>query len=100
MTLFQRLIATPDAAGGLCRTCTWGTVRAGFFRDEAETFCRLISPGKRLRFAVRDCTDYCDRRMPVSAPPGERKYGFVTEIKLESAELRSTPDKTPESSTR
>jgi hypothetical protein len=92
MTLFQRLTFTPGTAGGLCRTCTWGTVRAGFFRDEAESFCRLINPGKRLRFAVRDCTDYCDRRVPASVPPGERKYGFVTEIKLESGEIRSTPD--------
>jgi len=92
MTLFQRLTATPSAAGGLCRTCTWGTVRAGFFSGEAETFCRLINPGKRLRYVVRDCTDYCDRRVPVSAQPGERKYGFVTEIKLESSEIRSAPD--------
>ena len=91
MTLFQRFIATCDAGGGLCRTCTWGTIRAGFFRDETETFCRLVNPGKRLRFAVRDCTDYCDRRVPVSAAPGERKYGFVTEIRLDSDAARATP---------
>jgi hypothetical protein len=66
MTLFQQLIYAPDAAGGLCRTCTWGTVRAGFFRGEAETFCRLVGPRSRVRFAVRDCIDYCDRRAPVS----------------------------------
>jgi hypothetical protein len=94
MTLFQRLTATPGAAGGLCRTCTWGTVRTGFFRGEVETFCRLINPGKGLRYVVRDCTDYCDRRLPVSAQPGERKYGFVREIKLESGEIRSSTDET------
>ncbi len=91
MALFQRLTATSSAAGGLCRTCTWGTVRAGFFRDETETFCRLINPGKRLRFAVRDCTDYCDRRVPANATPGERKYGFVSEIRLNSDESHSAP---------
>ncbi len=92
MTLFQRPTPTPGTSGGLCRTCTWGTVRAGFFRGELETFCRLINPAKPLRYVVRDCTDYCDRRVPVSVPPGERKYGFVTEIKLESGEIRSTRD--------
>jgi len=100
MTLFQRLFPTPGAAGGLCRTCTWGTVRAGFFRGEAEIFCRLINPGKRVRFVVRDCTDYCDRRAPVSVPPGERKYGFVTEIKLESGEIRRTPDNSAKPTTK
>ena len=88
MTLFQRLIYAPNAAGGLCRTCTWGTVRVGFFRGEAEAFCRLVGPEARVRFAVRDCTDYCDRRVPVTAT-GERRYGFVTEIKLEAGEIRA-----------
>ena len=89
--LFQRLIYAPNAAGGLCRTCTWGTVRAGFFKGETESFCRLVGPQARVRFAVRDCTDYCDRRVSVTAT-GERRYGFVTEIKLESGEIRVTPD--------
>ncbi len=99
MTLFQRIIYHPNAAGGLCRTCSWGTVRAGFFRGEAETFCRLVGPGSRVRFAVRDCTDYCDRRMPVTAS-GERKYGFVTEIKLESGKIDNTPEKFTEPTTK
>ncbi len=99
MTLFQRINYHPHAASGLCRTCSWGTVRVGFFRGEAETFCRLVGPGERVRFAVRDCTDYCDRRVPVTAS-GERKYGFVTEIKLESGEIRGTPEKVTELTTK
>jgi hypothetical protein len=98
MTLFQRMIYYPDAAGGLCRTCTWGTVRVGFSRGEAETFCRIVGPHARVRFAVRDCTDYCDRRVQVTASD-ERKYGFVTEIKLESGEIR-IPDELAEPKTK
>lgn len=99
MMLLNRLIYAPDAANGLCRTCSWGTVRAGFFRSEVEAFCRLVSPVMRLRFAVRDCTDYCDRRVPVT-PSDERRYGFVTEIKLESGEIRATSGETAETTTK
>jgi hypothetical protein len=48
---------------------------------------------------VRDCTDYCDRRVQVTATD-ERKYGFVTEIKLESGEIRSIPDEYTELTSR
>ena len=96
MTIFNRLMYAPNAAGGLCRTCTWGTVRAGFFSGEGEAFCRLVGPGARVRFAVRDCTDYCDRRVQITAT-GERRFGFVTEIKLESGEIRVGTAETTES---
>jgi hypothetical protein len=87
VTLFNRLFYAPNASGGLCRTCSWGTVRVGLFSGQAETFCRLVGPEARVRYVVRDCTDYGDRRVPVSET-GERRYGFVTEIKLESGEIR------------
>jgi hypothetical protein len=87
------------SAGGLCRTCTWGTVRVGFFNGETETLCRLVGPQMRVRFTVRDCTDYCDRRVPMTAT-GERRYGFVTEIKLEPGEIRVTADEEKEPTTK
>ncbi len=93
MKFIRRFIYAPEAATGLCRTCTWGTVRAGFSRGESETFCRLVGPESRVRFAVRDCTDYCDRRVQVSVSD-ERRFGFVTEIKLESGEIRAVPEET------
>jgi len=99
MTLFQRIIYHPDSAGGLCRTCSWGTVRVGFFRGEAEIFCRLVGLGSRLRFAVRDCTDYCDRCAPVTAL-GERKYSFMTGIKRKSGEISDSPEKVTELTTK
>ncbi len=82
MTLFTKLIYSPDAATGLCRTCTWGTVRRGFRPAEAEVFCRLVGPCARVPYAVRECTSYIDRRAPQTAAEA-RRYGFVTEIKLE-----------------
>jgi hypothetical protein len=42
MTLFQRMIYYPDAAGGLCRTCTWGTVRVGYFRGRRKRFAGYL----------------------------------------------------------
>jgi hypothetical protein len=72
----------PGAAVGLCSTCAWGTVRRGFAAGEVETFCRLVGPNSRVRYAVRQCTDYSDRRVkPASSET--RRYGFITEIQLE-----------------
>lgn len=83
MSLIRTLIYAPGAAVGLCSTCVWGTVRKGFEPSQAETFCRLIGPNSRVRYAVRECTGYCDRRVKPAATMNEtRRYGFVTEIKL------------------
>jgi hypothetical protein len=92
MTLFRLLLYTPEAATGLCRTCTWGTVRKGFRENEAEAFCRLIGPNSPVRYAVRECTDYCDRRVTVTATSEARRYGFVSEIRLDAEEIRSASE--------
>ena len=81
MNIIRRLVYAPGAAVGLCSTCSWGTVRKGFIGGEAETFCRLVGPNSRVRYAVRECTGYADRRLePPSAEA--RRIGFVTEIRL------------------
>jgi hypothetical protein len=93
MFRFRLFIAAPDAVTGLCRTCTWGTVRKGFRPAEAEVFCRLVGPNSRVKFPVRECSDYFDRRVKV-AVNDSRRYGFVTEIKLEDgSEVRVGPAK-------
>jgi hypothetical protein len=91
MTLIRLLRYAPEAASGLCATCTWGTVRKGFRENEAEAFCRLIGPNSRVRYAVRECSDYCDRRVPMTASEA-RRYGFVTEIRLDAEEIRSASE--------
>jgi hypothetical protein len=63
----------------LCATCIWGTVRTGEREKDTQTFCRLINSSAVVPFPVRSCTDYSDRRAPMSqTKPDERKYGFVT----------------------
>jgi hypothetical protein len=54
MTLIRLLRYAPEAATGLCATCTWGTVRKGFRENEAEAFCRLVGPNSRVPYAVRE----------------------------------------------
>lgn len=87
MTLIRVLRYAPEAATGLCATCTWGTVRKGFREDEAEAFCRLVGPNARVRYAVRECNDYSDRRVLMTASEA-RRYGFVTEIRLDAEAIR------------
>ena len=87
MSLIRVLRLAPEATTGLCRNCSWGTVRKGFRENEAEAFCRLVGPNARVRFAVRECSDYCDRSVRMSASEARRRYGFVTAIKLEAEEV-------------
>jgi hypothetical protein len=98
MTLIDRLQFSPEAITGLCRTCAWATARRGFRPAEAEVFCRIVGPNSRVRYAVRECSSYIDRRAQAAAPPPTegrseaRRYGFVTEIKLEdSSEVKTEP---------
>jgi len=72
-----------DAGLGLCATCAWGTTRKGYQAEELEIFCRLMSPNGPVPFAVRECTDYTDRRVsPMERKADQRRFGFVTEIPL------------------
>jgi hypothetical protein len=69
----------------LCATCSWGTVRKGHRNGEAETFCRLIGPSSLVPFAIRECSGYCDRRVPsetAEAKSTDRRFGFVTTLTL------------------
>lgn len=81
MNLIRRLLYAPGVAAGLCSTCVWGTVRKGFDACDAETFCRLVGPNARVRYAVWECTGYSDRRVGPAAAE-TRRIGFVTEIRL------------------
>jgi hypothetical protein len=98
MTLIRRLRLAPEAGTGLCRSCSWATVRKGFRVGEAETFCRLVGPKARVRYAVRECSDYCDRQVMVAESTAARRYGFVTEIKLEETEILAVADESKQSS--
>ncbi len=84
MTVIRWRSFARNAGLGLCATCTWGTARKDYQAKELEIFCRLISPNGLVPFAVRECTDYTDRRVSPAEPKAdERRYGFVTEIHLQ-----------------
>jgi hypothetical protein len=54
---------TPEGCESLCRTCTRGHIIAGFRASELEVFCRTFYIEREIRFPVRECTFYEDRRL-------------------------------------
>lgn len=54
---------TPEGCESLCRTCTRGHVISGFRTSEEEVFCRFFFVEREIRFPVRECTFYEDRRI-------------------------------------
>ncbi|HZS72195.1 MAG TPA: hypothetical protein VFA13_10180 [Candidatus Acidoferrum sp.] len=83
MSVVRWRVFTVPKSPGLCATCTWGLVRAGFRANQEETFCRLVTPNALVSFPVSRCTEYVDRRATVlEGKPEGRKIGFVTELKL------------------
>lgn len=83
MTVIRWKFFAANTGAGLCGSCVWGTVRKGFRAKELEIFCRVITPNGLVPFAVRECTDYTDRCIPVAeSKPEERRYGFVTVLSL------------------
>jgi hypothetical protein len=53
---------TPEGQS-LCRTCASGHIIAGFRASELEVFCRTFYIEREIRFPVRECTFYEDRRL-------------------------------------
>lgn len=58
------LVITKPADGeSLCRTCYWAHTQKGYRESEEITFC-CFGPMRRVKFRVRDCTDYFNRTLP------------------------------------
>lgn len=79
----------PEAPrGSLCSLCVYGGVVRGHSENEQITICRRYWDPIAIRFAVKDCSEYADRRLPdvedmkkvawmlVTNKPG-RTLGFV-----------------------
>lgn len=47
----------------MCKTCTRGHIITGFRATEQEVFCRTFYIEREIRFPVRECTFYEDRRL-------------------------------------
>jgi hypothetical protein len=54
---------TPEGCESLCRTCTRGHIITGFRATEEEVFCRTFYIEREIRFPVRECTFYEDKRL-------------------------------------
>jgi hypothetical protein len=54
---------TPEGYQSLCKTCTRGHIISGFRATEEEVFCRTFYIEREIRFPVRECTFYEDRRL-------------------------------------
>lgn len=78
---------TPFSGVSLCDTCTRAHVARGYSVSDKIVVCRAVEPAHRVRFSVRDCSDYIDRTRQnlwemeriawVIAPRGpKRKAGF------------------------
>ena len=47
----------------MCRTCSRGHIITGFRASEQEVYCRTFYIEREIRFPVRECTFYEDRRL-------------------------------------
>lgn len=54
---------TPLHGESLCKTCTWAHWQKGFRESEEIVFCDW-GPLRRVPFAVAECTQYTDTRIP------------------------------------
>jgi hypothetical protein len=54
---------TPEGYESLCKTCTRGHIISGFRATEEEVFCRTFYIEREIRFPVRECTFYEDKRL-------------------------------------
>jgi hypothetical protein len=53
----------PEGCESLCRTCKRGHIISGFRATEEEVFCRTFYIEREIRFPVRECTFYEDKRL-------------------------------------
>ena len=83
----QLIIVTKPADGqSLCRSCYWSHVQSGYRESEEDVFC-CFGPMRRVRFKVRDCTDFFNKNLPtreqmekialiIPVEPHRKRIGF------------------------
>jgi hypothetical protein len=58
------VVNQPIYVDPLCRKCKYAHVERGYNAGEERLLCGLNGALILLEFAVRDCTDYIERRVP------------------------------------
>jgi hypothetical protein len=61
-----------------CDTCASARIVRGYVADEKITFCNRATEPVRIPFAVSECSDYYDKRVPFNGPV--RKVGFSAAV--------------------
>jgi hypothetical protein len=90
---------TPEGCESLCRTCKHGHIITGFRATEEDVFCRIFYIEREIRFPVRECTFYADRRLASkedmediawklrsTTTKPSRSLGFVSAVQLQESE--------------
>ncbi len=63
MVKIRVIDGTPEGCTSLCRTCTRAHIITGFRATEEEVFCRYFYLERQIRFPVRECSFYEDKRI-------------------------------------
>jgi hypothetical protein len=63
MVKIRVIDGTPEGTEFLCRTCTRAHIIKGFCATEEEVFCRYFYLERQIRFPVRECSFYEDKRL-------------------------------------
>jgi hypothetical protein len=93
----------PEGCESLCRTCTRGHIITGFRATEEEVYCRTFYIEREIRFPVRECTFYEDKRLASKEDMEEiawrlrstttkpsQSLGFVNAAQLQEIESEDT----------
>lgn len=78
MVTLKVLGGTPSGTDSLCRSCSRGHVIKGFRAAEEEIFCRFFYIEREIRFAVRECTFFEDRRLASKSEMEEIAWFLTT----------------------
>ena len=63
MVTIRVIGGTPEGSGFLCRTCNRAHIITGFRATEEDVFCRYFYIERQIRFPVRECSFYEDKRL-------------------------------------
>ncbi len=63
MTVLKIKGGTPAGAESRCDTCWWAHIQYGYKESEKLVFC-TYGLFRKVPFAVAECSDYGDRRIP------------------------------------
>jgi hypothetical protein len=78
---------TPKGSQSLCETCLYSRLIKGFAESERISICDRLYEPFHVPFAVAECTDYVDKRLPaveemekiawdLTVAKSEKKVGF------------------------